>query len=229
MATLNEIAYSIFEKLRPEISDDDAVSLRQIKFDVQNYRALFLRNELNKNRTIDSDVEQTLCVDLEEVNPSDCCVEVGCSLILRSTKTLPKTIEMHNKQAITRVGPVDKTTKPFSFVDYSRVPYVGSGRYNKHNVYSFLHDGYVYLTSNDKKVNFLKKAVVRGVFEDPEEVANYTDCNTGEPCYTDNSEYPIKGWMIPSIEEAILQKYLPTIQLPEDNSNDSKSNPNPVD
>ena len=86
MATLNEIAYDLLTIVRPQISDDSDIEIEQIKFWIKNQRSLWLRNEFNKNRTIDSDLIQTVCADLEEVDASDCCdIDLDCP-ILRTTK-----------------------------------------------------------------------------------------------------------------------------------------------
>ncbi len=86
MATLNEIAYDLLSIVRPQLSDDNDIDIRQIKFWIRNQRALWLRNELNRKRSIDEDVIQTLCVDIEEVDASDCCdITIDCS-VLRSKK-----------------------------------------------------------------------------------------------------------------------------------------------
>lgn len=203
MATLNEIAYDILTIMRPQLSDDTEIELSQIKFWIKNQRALLVRNEVNKNRTIDADILQTVCSSLEAVDSSVCCgIELGCD-ILRTTKKIPKTVELHFKEAITRVGPVNIKGKPFSYVDYSAVPWLANGRFNKNLIYAFLHDEYLYIFSRDKKYLDLKTISFRGIFEDPEEVRDFVDCD-GNPCYSDDDPYPIKSWMIPAIKEMII-------------------------
>ena len=229
MATLNEITYDLLSIVRPQLSDDNDIDERQIKFWINNQRALWIRNELNKKRTIDSDVIQTICADLEEVNTSDCCdIELDCSTILRTTKKLPETIELHNKQAILRTAPIDKISKPFSFIEYLSVPFVGNGKFNSKNIFSFLHDGYIYLYSKgNPRYKMISNISIRGEFEDPTAASNFKDCGTNEPCYTDDSPYPIKSWMIPALKQAILQSNLmieaqADIQA-KDNANNAKS------
>jgi hypothetical protein len=221
MATLNEIAYDLLTIVRPQLSDDTEIDLRQIKFWINNQRALWIRNEVNKKRTIDADLIQTLCVELECVDASDCC-DVDLDIpILRSTKPLPETIEMHTKQAILRVD-----------VEYDRIPWVGNGRFNKNMVFSFIHDNYVYVCSNNPAFNSLAAISVRGVFEDPEEAKNFKSCDDpNEPCYSDDSPYPIKTWMIPALKETILKSNLMIEAQAEvqtaDTSNDANSNVEP--
>lgn len=204
MATLNEIAYDILTIMRPQLSDDTEIELSQIKFWVKNQRSLLIRNEINKSRTIDADLLQTVCADVECVDSSVCCDIDLCCPIIRTKKKIPKTIELHFKEAITRVGPVNLKGRPFSYINHTAVPWVGNGRFNKNMIYAFIHDDYLYVYSKDTKYLALKTISFRGIFEDPEEIKNYKDCNTKEPCYSDNDPYPIKTWMLPQIKNMII-------------------------
>jgi hypothetical protein len=229
MATLNEIAYDLLSIVRPQLSDDTDISLDQIKFWVNNQRALWIKREMDRNRAIDDDIQQVICAELEVADASDCCdVQTGCS-ILRTKEEIPNPIELHNKPAITRVGNVNKLSRPFSFVDYSRVPYVGNGKFNKDNIFTFLHNSRIYVISNSPFIAPMQNIVIRGVFEDPREVANFTDCDNGKPCYSDDQEYPIKSWMLPQMKDMVLKNNLlitaQAEQQSADESNDGKSNP----
>ena len=116
---------------------------------INEQRSLGVRNEYNKNRTIDPNVQQSFCVDVELVDPNNCpCggIPIGCK-ILRTTSKLPNSIEFHHSKGITSVGPVIITAKRFSFIDYSRVPYIGEGRTTAKSVYAFLYDDYIYIIS----------------------------------------------------------------------------------
>ena len=224
MATLNEIAYDLLTIVRPQTSDDSDIEIEQIKFWIKNQRSLWLRNEFNKNRTIASNLIQTVCADLESVDASDCCdVDLDCP-ILRTKNKIPKTIELHHKEALLRVGPVNKKRKAFSFVDYLQVPWVGSGRFTSQSVYTFLHDGYLYVYSKNPAFDSMKALSFRGVFEDPEEVANFKDCDTGEPCYSDDEEFPIMSWMIPAMKESILKSNLMIASQAEIQQSDDSNN-----
>jgi hypothetical protein len=233
MSTLNEIAFDLLTIVRPKISDDSDIDIRQIKFWIKNQRALWIRNELNKFRTIDSELIQTICAELEEVDPSDCCgIDIGCDKIMRTVKDIPSTIELHAKEAILRVAGINKLTKPFSYIDYSRVPFAGNSRFNTDEVYSFLHNKRMYIFSKkNPEYKFLENISIRGVFEDPEEAAKFKDCNSGLPCYSDDERYPIKAWMIPAMKEYILKSNLFIQAQAEslaDNSNNANSDVKPV-
>jgi hypothetical protein len=61
---------------------------------INEQRSLWLRNEYNKNRSIDPYVIQDLnCIELELVDPIQCCIAVptGCK-VLSTKKKIPNTI-----------------------------------------------------------------------------------------------------------------------------------------
>jgi hypothetical protein len=78
------------------------------------------------------------------------------------------------------------------------------------------------LVSKSFKLDYLEKINIRGVFENPSELAEFVACNN-QPCYTDDDEYPINQWMLPYIEAEVIKKFINTLQLPVDNTNDAKS------
>jgi hypothetical protein len=235
MATLNEIAHDLLGIVRPQLSDDSELDLRQIKFWIHNQRALFIRNELNRSRTIDPAIIQTICVELEEVDASDCCdITLDCP-ILRSTKVLPDTIELHNSQGITRVAPINVKSAPFSHVEKDRIPFVAEARFTGNMIYTFRHNGYLYVYTKNPRYKNLAAASVSLVAEDPTAAATFKDCTTAEnpvPCYTDDMEYPIKAWMIPGLKQSILQSNLMVTAQAEqqqaDEANNAKSDAAPI-
>jgi hypothetical protein len=223
--TLNELTYDLLERVRAELSDDEYIDKRQLKFWIHNQRALWLRNELNRNRTIDPNIIQNLgCVELELADASSCPgIPVGCS-VLRSKQDIPNTVELHNKTLITRVGPLDKTIPDFSFVPYKQAIFSGNGRYSKMHIYAFLLHNRMYLKF-DEECNIAAKMLthinIQGVFEDPTEVSTFNDPD-GQPCYSDDTEYPMNRWMYNYIKDAILKADLShMIMLPTDSTNNA--------
>ena len=176
---------------------------------INEQRSLWLRNEYNKNRTIDPYVIQTLsCIPMELVDPIQCCVSVpnGCK-ILRSAAQIPNTIEFFYTKGIASVGPADLTKPRFILVDYSRVPYVGSGRTNQNSIYAFIYDQYIYLISRGPNVNLITNITIRGIFEDPTSLASFLDCSGGS-CYSIDDPYPLNLWMWAYIKPQVLQQLM---------------------
>jgi hypothetical protein len=112
---------------------------------INGQRALWLRNEYNKNRSIDPYVLQDLsCLELELVNPIDCCIDVPAKCkVLRTKVQIPNTIEFYFTKGIATIGPADIMMPRFVLIDYSRVPYVGHGRTTQRAIYAFLYNNYL--------------------------------------------------------------------------------------
>lgn len=223
--TENEIVFSILDKVKPYLSDDTELSPRQVSFDIAKQRALLIRNELNKHRTIDPDIIQDLgCVELEAVDPAECCdITTGCK-VLRTKLEIPSTIELHNDTGLTRIGPVDKTIREYSRTTLAASKFVGNGKYTQNEIYAYKANNRVYIISSDDKAKYLTHINIRGIFEDPTDVIPFTNCSSGSSCYSSDSEYPIKAWMFTYIEGQLLTQYAQRYNLPADILNDGGDN-----
>jgi hypothetical protein len=208
--SLNTLAYDAFELARGVISDDDTIDYRQIKFWITTQRALWLRNEFNKNRTIDEGFIQDLgCIEMEDVDASQCCnITTGCT-VKRSVLVIPQTIERYNEPTITSIGPVNPMEKRWRLVPYSNVPFVGKGRFNRKMVYPFIFNKHIHLVfaSDNQDAKLIKYISARGVFEDPTAVRNFATCS-GTTCYTDDDRYPINAWLWDYMKSQIIKSNL---------------------
>ena len=119
------------QDLQAQIDEALAINSVESSFSYEFYtdlineqRSLWLRNEYNKNRSIDPYVIQDLnCIELELVDPIQCCVAVpaGCK-VLRTKLKIPNTIEFFFTKGIVSVGSPDIMKPRALLVDYSRVP-----------------------------------------------------------------------------------------------------------
>jgi len=207
MTTLSQLIYDLWMAQSPDISDDSIVDERVIKFWIHNQRALWLRNDFNKNREIDDNVIQDLgavpvIIDDRVWDNS----YIQDKKILRTNVKIPVTIERYDGPTLTRIGALDIGVRPFKLIDYTRLPFVGNGKFNKLEIFTFLLNGYIYIVSHkDNPITKVIKYInVRGVFENPEEVSTFNTLN-GTPCYTDESPYPVNKWMIEYMKDAIIK------------------------
>lgn len=225
MATLNEIAYDLLTMVRPKLSDDSDLEISQIKFWIKNYRELLIRNELLKGtKSIDSELLQTVCDEVELVDASVCCgVELKCHKILRTKRKVPQLIGLGNKDSLVKVGPIRLTGRGFSIIDYLAAPWAGNGKFNANLIFAFIHDEYVYVMTEDPKYRTMKKISYRGLFSDPVLLAEFNACSEDADCYNDDMPYPIKGWMIPEIGKLLL-KNLSLLSQSEIQSVDKSNN-----
>lgn len=193
---------------------------------INEQRALFIRNEYNKNRTVDPYIIQDLnCIELELVDPIQCCVSVptGCK-VLRTKLQIPNTIEYYFTKGIVSVGPSDIMKPRFLLIDYSRVPFVGHGRTTQKSIYAFIYDKYMYIFSKNTTHFLMTNINLRGVFENPTELGSFTNCQN-QSCWTSSDPYPINQWMWAYMKQTILQQLIQKMQqFPLDDSNNAEDN-----
>lgn len=222
--TLNEYTDQIIEAVRNEIHDDDTLDRRYIKSLIHNQRAVWLRNELNKNRDIPQEVIQHLgCVPLQAANAIECCDFSGGCKVYRTRDRIPVPISLHHREAIERVGPADMTGKPFSIKDYKEVLFAGNGRFNHKMIFAYYRDGYIFLASKNPQVALLGNIDLDLVATDPTEAGKFNNCS-GEPCYNDDMEYPLTDWMWQYMKEYIINELLRKSSVPVDTTNDANHN-----
>src|SRR5574343_483169 len=106
MDSLKSIIYDIRNTARNGgIVDDERISYRQVKEWVNEYRALLIRRDLEKGRTISDNIGQDLgCVELIEVDKAECCNIESLCTIKRTRLQLPQPLELTDMDAITYVG-----------------------------------------------------------------------------------------------------------------------------
>lgn len=224
---LEKIIYDVREQLR-QYTDDSEIDDRYIIHLFGLKRAKYLRQDLNNyQRTTDVSVTQTLCLGLERVSVNECGLDYDCETILRTKRPIPQPLELHIKSAITSVKPTKRISIPFNFTTKAKAVYSTYSPFNK-SIYSFLdNDKYIYLLSTEDSLNMLECITITGVFEDPLELTNYTnccDCTTASPCFDINTvNYPIQPHYIDLIKAEIVKELTVTLSKPEDKENDSNS------
>lgn len=224
--TANEIIYAIREKLKA-YTDDSRYTNSYLMFLVNLKRGLYIRREYNQlQRTIDNEVLQQICMNIQEVDYSECpeCEEFisdGCTL-LRTDKPLPRTVELHNRNKITRIGPIGTFDRPFSLVSRNRMVYSGEGKYEERTVFATVHsNGYIYMKSKSSSANGIERISVTALFEDPDDVKDF-ECS-GNKCYNpETDQYPVKSWMVDVIITDIVSELAKLKQIPEDELNNAK-------
>lgn len=222
MATYNEIVYNLKNLYRGGItSDDDTISNKQLIFIFNYYRAKLIREDLNKKRTIDRQLIQSLnCLQFECVDASECCeITDSGSTVLRSVNPLPKLLELHDKNLLLYVGTVDGD-KPFQITTQTLARWSKYNKYTGKKTKAYLKDSnrYLYIINPPKGLEFV---TVQGVFENPEEARDLSDCS-GNPCFSYEDEYPVSAHMIPVINEMIMTKELKAfVTTPTDETNNT--------
>jgi hypothetical protein len=195
MASLNEIAYNISTLLGKPF---DQALLEQLKFQIKYYRSLLIRRDFERNAFITPQYVQSLgCVAMVQVDLSECPTHLTGYTLFRSTERVPNPIRLKSGNAFTYVGSIDRI-KPYRQISPEEVPYVNHAKFAKYQASFFYLDGYIFVYNVAPEV-----VNIQGMFEDPEKAAEFWD-EEGNPCYSDDSVYPVTGDMIQAITQSIL-------------------------
>lgn len=229
MAKLNEITYDIRESIK-ELSDDTEVDNRHIIYLLNIKRAKYLRQDLNNfQKTTDNSIQQSFCMELEEVSADECGMNLTCDKIIRTKKPLPRPIELHLKPAITKIRPTNRLAVPFNFISREKAPFLSAAPFGN-SVYAFVGiDYHIYFISNSDVYKLIDCISVAGIFENPLALKAYASCCgcsvEDSPCFDEmESEYPLQPHYIDLIKNEIVRDLIGTKQMPEDKDNDSNDN-----
>ena len=224
--TLNKLIFDVREYLKQYNNDSD-LDDRYITYLYGIKRAKYLRQELNNfQRTTDITSTQTLCLELEEIPINQCNIDFDCETIVRTKDPIPKPLELHIKSALTSVRSTNRISVPFSFVTKERALYSLHSSFNN-GIFAFLdNDLHIYFISKLDTLKLIECITVTGIFEDPLELLNYTNCcgcNDASPCFDlDTVDYPLQPHYIDLIRGEIVQDLTSKFKIPEDNQNDSE-------
>lgn len=198
--TLDEIAYNILNLLRAgRSSNDELISLEQLKFNIKHYRAMLIRRDYARNGYVSNHLEQDLgCLELEQVDASKCCNLPQDCPVYRTKRKLPKTVRFNFKDAFTFIGKPNGTDT-IPRIETYEVEFIPYDKYTSGHTKYYVIDEYIYVY-NPKGLEAIN---IRGVFEDPEDVANFSTCD-GE-CYDDQTPFPLPMDMVSAITAGLSQ------------------------
>ena len=215
--TLKEISYNILNLYRGgRSSNNEHISLSQIEFNIKYYRAMLLRRDFVQNGLISRHSEQSLgCIELERVNASQCCsLPIECDVV-RTMVDIPRTIRYNFQDAITHVSdPSGLITIPI--VDPLTVQFLPYDRFTKNTRKAYMIEDrlYIYNPGGMDTIN------IRGVFEDPKEVAKF-ECD-GSDCYDDSANFPLPMDMVQAITDGLAKgTFMMIAQSLTDTENDT--------
>ena len=199
--TLNEIAYNLLNLVRGGRSNhDEHISLDQIKFNIKHYRTVFIRRDYAKNGFSSRHTEQNLgCVDLIPVDATQCCQLPSDCAVYRSVKKIPKTVRYNFEEAITYVGDITGTNT-IPMVNSNMIQFLPFDKYTNKKYKAYMIGDYLYIYNAEG----LEKINVRGVFENPEDVSRFDECD-GDICYDDSvTDFPLPMDMLYLINQGLL-------------------------
>ena len=181
MASLNELAYNILNKLSGgRATNNSYISLNQIKFNINYYRSLIIHRDLQRNVLENDSFYQFITVHTEPV-------EAGLS---KTVDKIPNLVRLDHRYAL-RVG----NDKNYPLTNPHRIKFKSYSKFTSDAKYSYIQDGYLYIEDDINEIGFM------GIFEDPSEayIADGED-----PENVDDFHYPISGDMSQRISQSLI-------------------------
>lgn len=225
METLNQLAQNILNKLEGgRATTNSFISLEQIKYNIEHYRALFLRRELRNDEDL-SFFEQPISLTFKRETKVNYPYKVNSYLV--SNETLPTILRLKDRYALSIYNAERTKVIP---VENSNISHLHEyNRYTKKDARAYILDRKLHIasdaiamliTSNIKQEDFeldtkdytyyiAKTFSIHGVFESPTEIMLL---NGLSPIDIDSNPYPISMDMSARIAEGILNGTLQLIK-----------------
>lgn len=181
MASLNELAYNLLNKLSGGRStNNEYISLDQIKFNINYYRSLIIHRDLKKNVLENDSFYQFITLDMESVEPG----------LSKTVEKIPELVRLDHRYAL-RVG--QETSYPIT--NPFRLKFKIFDKFTSNNKYSYLKNGYLYIEDD------LNSIGIMGIFENPSKayIADGED-----PENVDDFHYPISGDISQRISRSLI-------------------------
>jgi len=212
------MAYEILEIIRRTIKDDEYIDIRLIMDFIKDERARLLEDAFKRKRDFYRFVQiynkdNKGKTELELINDNE-LTSVGITLF-KSKQKITKALLLNNKEAITKVAPINILMDNFKFMNYDEAVYAGYGKFNKFMNVAFLKNGYLYVKAKDNaKIRGLRYVRLEGIFEDPTQVAGFDE---------EVDDYPISAniWntLIDNVNKLKLQIKLVSQEDEENDAN----------
>ena len=186
-----------------EISESENLSRIQIEQWIHQYRALLIKQDIDKGREINPDYVQTFGpLHISKVSN----YTGGYNYI--SDEELPKFIDLHFGSGLVAVKDMDGNL--IQVGTETKAKYQTSRKYTCNDYIAYLKNNRLYILGPEH----LEYVKIEGILEDPTQAGDCFD--------RDDTPYPVPANMIPTIRDMILRKELNVmLQMPTDNTNNS--------
>lgn len=202
--TLNELISDVLLEARnSNIAESEKLSRRQIELWIKTYRAFLIKQDLDKDRTINPLYTQTIRMHISKVEEDPEHFEyVG-------DDKLPKLIDFNYRPGVVSVK--DSHGNLIQIGSETKMKFQKYRKYTCNDYIAYVKGDEIYVESRNNLIEYIDVEVIA---EDPTETIM---------CYDPNEdEYPIPGAMWATVKQLIFTRDIPTmIQMPSDTTNDS--------
>lgn len=202
--TLNQLIDDVLLEARnSNIAESEKLSRRQIELWIKTYRAFLIKQDLDKDRTINPLYTQTIRMHISKVEEDPEHFEyVG-------DDKLPKLIDFNYRPGVVSVK--DSHGNLIQVGSETKMKFQKYRKYTCNDYIAYVKGDEIYVESRNNLIEYIDVEVIA---EDPTETIM---------CYDPNEdEYPIPGAMWATIKQLIFTRDISTmIQMPSDTTNDS--------
>jgi len=192
---------------------------------INSQRALFIKNEVNANKTIEDNVVQT--IGYLEVVPV-----VGTTLSNRKIKLLktkvkiPKPINFKERLALEKISIEEFGGYSVTVVDKASAEWVNFEDYTENDIYAYYDNGYIYIKVPEAnfKASLFTHIRVDLICENPILVSYYKDINGKSYYDVERDDYPINYALWEYILGEVVKKLNVPMSIRPTLENDGREN-----
>lgn len=203
--TLNTLIDDILLELRnSSVAESEHISRIQIEQWIANYRAVLIKQDIDKGRDINPMYIQTMpCIHLDKVDT------VAGKIEYKSNIELPKLIDFHFRTGLVYVK--DMYGNLIQLGHETKMKYQRYRKYTCGDYIAYIKNNRLYIEGSDNQLEWVEIGII---------AENPADLNE---CFDPDSEYPVPAHMIPVIKDMIFSKELNIMhQMPSDETNNSR-------
>jgi hypothetical protein len=215
---INDILFTVRGSV---VVESETISQWQIEYWVHLYRALLLKQDLDKGKFPNPDyIQEIQGLHLSPVQTTEMENLFVNKYVLKSDLQIPNTIDLNFDSGLMYVGGMNGTE--IQLIPQGRAVWQEYKYYTNKTPIAYLKNRYLYVVNGDT-INYL---TIRGVFEIPTEVSLFINPITGLPSYNvQTDKYPMPSDKITVLKQMILSKeFQVMLNSPSDIKNDSENN-----
>lgn len=202
--TLNELIYDVLLEARnSNIAESEKLSTHQIELWIKTYRAFLIKQDMDKDRTVNPMYIQTIRMHISKIEEEDNHFEyVGDT-------DLPTLINFNYRPGVVSVK--DAHGNIIQVGSETKMKFQKYRRFTCNDYIAYVKQNKIYVEATNNLLEYIDVDVIA---EDPTDTVM---------CYDpDKDEYPIPGAMWATIKQLIFTRDIPTmLKMPTDVTNDT--------
>ena len=175
------------------------------------FRTVYIKNEYNKNKTIDPELAQEIDFEIQPADQSTVIYVSTSDRILKSIREIPKPIKLSHRDLVLNIRNPQIMADNYNYVNKEHAVYAGNGKFNKKDIFGFLYNNkfYIKLKKENPKIALLSIISIRAIFENPLDCIPFQFNEYIDPL---DYEYPMTDTIWGYIKSNILNNGLNVIQ-----------------